>query len=491
MKVFGNGNSSGNGASKAPKPKKTKKTLTKKQKVQRAVIAVAVVLALVVTGAALWNTIVSPPNPANKPNNATINDAQNGDAPDAANLGDRVADYFTFLVGAVDEDETRTDALMVCGFDTKTQKINILNIPRDTMSDVARKGAAKKINAAYGTKKGIEQTKAEVQKVIGFAPDYYIIVNFKGIADIVDAIGGVDYEVPFRMYYKDPSQNLNIDFEPGMTHMNGQQVVEFLRWRKNNGGVKTGDPHYTGSDEERITKQQEFLKYLASQVLQPSNLVNINKITDAVFKNVKTDLTAGNMLWMGMKAMGTTGENIKMHTLPGDFAYSYAGTSWYGSFFFPDEEKTLALVNEYFNPYINKLTNLDVVSGPDKASGDDSDSGSSSGSSSSKKHKSPTTDSENNDTTDKTTTEKETQNTDTATKHESATTNPETKPATGGSGTGTETKPSTGDSGATTEQPATPPTGDSTGGSSSGGSPESSGTTAPATPPAATADPEA
>ena len=447
------------------------------------------VLALGVTGAALWNTIVSPPNPANKPNNTTINDAQNGDAPDAANMGDRVADYFTFLVGAVDEDETRTDALMVCGFDTKTQKINILNIPRDTMSDVARKGAAKKINAAYGTKKGIEETKAEVQKVIGFAPDYYIIVNFKGIADIVDAIGGVDYEVPFRMYYKDSSQNLNIDFEPGMTHMNGQQVVEFLRWRKNNGGVKTGDPHYTGSDEERITKQQDFLKYLASQVLQPSNLVNINKITDAVFKNVKTDLTAGNMLWMGMKAMGTTGESIKMHTLPGDFAYSYAGTSWYGSFFFPDETKTLALVNEYFNPYVNKLTDLDVVSGPDKASGGDSESSSSSSSSSSKKQKKPTTDSENSDTSDKTTTEKDTGST--GSKHEAAATDPETKPSTGDSGTTTEPKPSTGDSSTTTEQPTTPSTEDTTGGSSSGGTSESGGTTAPATPPAATADPEA
>lgn len=491
MKVFGNGNNSGDGTPKAPKPKKVKKILTKKQKIQRAVIAVVVVLALGVTGAALWNTIVSPPNPANKPNNTTINDVQNGDAPDSTNMGDRVADYFTFLVGAVDEDETRTDALMVCGFDTKTQKINILNIPRDTMSDVARKGAAKKINAAYGTKKGIEQTKAEVQKVIGFAPDYYIIVNFKGIADIVDAIGGVDYEIPFRMYYKDPSQHLNIDFKPGMTRMNGQQVVEFLRWRKNNGGVKTGDRHYTGSDEERITKQQDFLKYLASQVLQPSNIVNINKITDAVFKNVKTDLTAGNMLWMGMKAMGTTGEGIKMHTLPGDFAYSYAGTSWYGSFFFPNEEKTLALVNEYFNPYVNKLTNLDVVSGPDRASGRDSDSSSSNSSSSSKKHKKTTTDSENNDTADKTTAEKENGNADAGSKHEGAVTDPETKPSTGDGSTTTEPKPSTGGSGAATEQPAAPSTGENTGGSSSSGTSESGGTTAPTTPPAATTDPEA
>ncbi len=474
MKVFGNGKSNGDGAPKAPKPKKEKKIRTKKQKIQRSVIAVAVVLALCAVGAALWSSIVSPPKPAHKPNNTTINDPQNGDAPDTAVLGDRVADYFTFLVGAVDEDETRTDALMVCGFDTKTQKINILNIPRDTMSDVARKGAAKKINAAYGTKKGIEATKSEVQKIIGFAPDYHIIVNFQGIADIVDAIGGVDYEIPFRMYYKDPSQNLSIDFKPGMTHMNGKQVVEFLRWRKNNGGVKTGDAHYTGSDEDRIIKQQDFLKYLAAQVLRPANIVNINKITDAVFRNVKTDLTAGNMLWMGMKAMGATGEKIKMHTLPGEFAYSYAGTSWYGSFFFPNEEKTLALINEYFNPYVNKLTDLDVVSGPDKGSGKDSDA--SDRPSSSKHDKKPATDDENGGTPDKTTPPAANEDPETGGKKDPEATDPAENPSAGEGSTDTGTTPPT--EGGATEPPPTPSTGEPAG-----------GTTAP-TPPVTT-DPEA
>ncbi|MCB6366435.1 LCP family protein [Intestinibacillus massiliensis] len=366
MKLFGSGNAS-RGAQKQPRQKKPKRKLTRNQVIKRVVIIVAVIAALCAAGAAVWVSNVRAPDPMKRPNNPTIVDTENGDEPEL-DMGDRVADYFTFVVGAVDEDQTRTDALMVCGFDTKNKKINILNIPRDTMSDVARKGPAKKINAAYGTKKGIEQTKAEIKKVIGFSPDYYIVVNFQGIADIVDAIGGVDYEIPFRMYYKAPSQNLNIDFKPGMTHMDGKAVVEFLRWRKNNGGVKTGDPHYTGGDEERIDKQQEFLKYLASQVLQPSNIANIGKICDAVFSNVKTDLSAGEILWMGMQAVGTPSENIQMHKLPGYDSMSYANTGTMYSFFFPNERETLALVNEFFNPYVNKLTNLDIVSGPDKSS---------------------------------------------------------------------------------------------------------------------------
>lgn len=390
MKLNGSGNPD-RGAQKSPKQTKNgkvKRKLTLEQVAIRIVVTLMVILALCAAGAAVWFSHVRAPDPIKRPNNPTIVDTENGDTPDQMSdleMGDRVADYFTFVVGAVDEDQTRTDALMVCGFDTQTKKINILNIPRDTMSNVSRRGAARKINAAYGTKKGIEQTRAEIKKLIGFTPDYYIVVNFQGIEDIVDAIGGVDYEIPFRMYYKDPSQNLSIDFKPGMTHMDGEEVVEFLRWRKNNGGVKTGDANYTGGDEERITKQQEFLKHLASQVLTPGNIGNIGKISDAVFANVKTDLTAGEILWMGMQAVGTSSDNIQMHTLPGYDSYSYAGTDTMYSFFFPYRSEILELVNEYFNPYINKVTSLDIVSGPDKSSYTRKDSSGSSGSGSSGK----------------------------------------------------------------------------------------------------------
>ena len=471
---------------------KTKAPLTKKQKQKRIIIcAVAVLCALVAAGSAVWFSVVKAP----KVNNHTITDTVNGDALNL-DMGDRVADYFTFFIGAVDIDETRTDAMMVCGFNTKTKQIDILNIPRDTMSDVARKGAAKKINAAYGTSKGIEQTKAEVKKLIGFSPDYHIIVNFQGIADIVDAIGGVDYEVPFRMYYQDPSQDLSIDFQPGMQHMDGGQVVEFLRWRKNNGGVKTGDPNYTGGDEERIDKQQEFLQYLATQVLDLKNTSKIPQIAKAVFDNVKTDFTWGEMLWMSMQSLGTSSENIRMHKLPGYDAMSYAGTSWLGSFFFPKEEETLTLINTYFNPYTEKLTSLDIVSGPDRqSSSSSSSSGSSHSSSSSSK------DSQSNSSSNSTTT----QTPDTTT--------PDTSQGDSSQGT-TDGNTSTGTTTPPTDDTTTPPTsGDNTTGGTTGGSTGgttggttdsgSTGTTTPGTstggttdgtttiPPSANTDPEA
>ena len=111
-------------------------------------------------------------------------------------------------------------------------------------------------------------------------------------------------------------------------------------------------------------KQQEFLKYLAEQILKPENILKAKPIAEAVFNNVKTDLTLGEIVWMANQAMQVDTANIQMFTLPGYPASSYAGSNAYLSFFFPNEEKTLELVNTYFNPYDKPITSLDVIGSP-------------------------------------------------------------------------------------------------------------------------------
>ena len=353
---------SGAKAQTAPKPqgKKGGRTAAPKKhsKKRIAAIVIAVLIALLCAcGAAYYVFFVRPPTD-------TIHDKTNGDKVDTSSLlnqGTRIKDVFTFVVGAVDEDQTRTDALMVATMNTKDKTINIMNVPRDTMCNNGESGAWRKINAAYATKKGIEQTKVEIERLMGFQPDRYVIVNFEGIAAIVDAIGGVDYDVPFRMQYSDPSQHLEIDLQPGMQHLTGKQTVEFLRWRHNNDYSK----QYVNGDEGRVENQQKFLKELARQVLQVKNASKIPKIAEAVSKNVKTDFTTGELLWMGKQALQIDNANLKFYTLPGYGAMSYAGSDPYKySFFFPKEKETLELVNKYFNPFEEPITKLDMVTGP-------------------------------------------------------------------------------------------------------------------------------
>ncbi len=258
---------------------------------------------------------------------------------------------FTLFIGATDEDETRTDSMMVLVFDTVHHKAGIINIPRDTLVDCNRTGAARKINAAYAS--GIDEMLDEVADVIGFRPDKYLVANFDAIEEIVDTLGGIDYEIPFDMSYHDEMQDLSIEFEAGMQHLDGKQTVEFLRWRHNDDG--TG---YENGDLGRVEKLQTFLKALGKKMLSPVNILKIPSLAKCVFDNVETDLTSAQILWVGMQALHVDMDSgIETQTLYGDEAIVDLGTEIW--FFIADEDMIRDQINEYFNPYTYDLTEED------------------------------------------------------------------------------------------------------------------------------------
>ena len=258
---------------------------------------------------------------------------------------------FTLFIGATDEDEIRTDSMMVLVFDTENHRADLINIPRDTLVDCERTGAGRKINAAYAS--GVDEMLDEVSTVIGFRPDKYVVANFDGIAEIVDVIGGVDYDVPFDMSYDDASQDLSIEFKKGYQHLDGEEVVEYLRWRHNDDG--TG---YDDGDIGRVTKLQDFLVTVGSAVLSPANVLKIPSIAAAVSNNVETDLTTSQILWLGMQGMKMDmQEDISMQTLIGDSAMvNFGDNIWV---YILDEDMVIDQINETFNPYIRSLTEED------------------------------------------------------------------------------------------------------------------------------------
>ena len=258
---------------------------------------------------------------------------------------------FTLFIGATDEDEIRTDSMMVLVFDTEKHRADLINIPRDTLVDCERTGAGRKINAAYAS--GVDEMLDEVSTVIGFRPDKYVVANFDGIAEIVDVIGGVDYDVPFDMSYHDASQDLSIEFKKGYQHLDGEEVVEYLRWRHNDDG--TG---YDDGDIGRVTKLQDFLVTVGSAVLSPANVLKIPSIAAAVSNNVETDLTTSQILWLGMQGMKMDmQEDISMQTLIGDSAMVNFGDNIWA--YILDEDMVIDQINETFNPYIRSLTEED------------------------------------------------------------------------------------------------------------------------------------
>ena len=104
-----------------------------------------------------------------------------------------------------------TDTIMLAGYNPKTQKAFILSIPRDTFIGESQTSAkaSQKINAQY--KKGTDVSVIEVEELVGIDIDNYVVIKTSMLVDIIDTIGGVEFDVPIDMKYDDPTQDLHIN----------------------------------------------------------------------------------------------------------------------------------------------------------------------------------------------------------------------------------------------------------------------------------------
>ena len=256
---------------------------------------------------------------------------------------------YTILVSGLDDDNGGSDTNILVRFDAGNKRIDLVSLPRDTLLHNEYKN--NKLNFAYA-KGGTELLQSEIENLLGIPVDFYVTVNLKGFIALVDQIGGVDFEIPCDMDYDDPYQNLSIHFKKGMRHLNGQEAMEVVRFRHNNDNSGYGGRQDLG----RIDTQQAFLKAVAKQLLQVGNVKNIPALVDIFYTYVKTDLTTGNLVWLGTEALNIGVDQLHFATLPGDGAGYYKGQSVYTL----DAEATLALVNESLNPYEDAITAEDM-----------------------------------------------------------------------------------------------------------------------------------
>jgi LCP family protein required for cell wall assembly len=210
----------------------------------------------------------------------------------------------------------------------------------------------KKINSVYNNT-GMEGLLEEVRDLIGYVPDYYFVMEMDIVAQLVDAMGGVDYEVPYDMHYDDPTQDLHIHYDAGMQHLTGEDAVKVLRWRQNNSG-----PSLSVGDVGRVEVQQSFMKAMIGQALSFSTLTNIKEIAHIVDTNLDSNLTYGEMVWFGEHALFLQEDGTRFHSLPGD----YTGRLWsqtyqnYQSYVFVNDAALLDIINNHMNPYTTAIT---------------------------------------------------------------------------------------------------------------------------------------
>ena len=336
-------------------------------------VLLIVLLCGVVAGGSYLLKIRAPELPS-KGDDSKTNDAEQVDEIDYGDGvrpradGERKSkDFYTVLVlGRDTGGGGNTDTMLLASYDVTNQKATVMSIPRDTMVNVP--WDVKRINSVYnyygGGEKGIKALYKEISQLVGFEPDYQVIVEWDAVGAIVEAMGGVYYDVPRNMNYDDPYQDLHIHQTKGYRKLSGSDVMQVLRYRHDT------DIHYGYPDGDlgRIKTQQSLLKAMIEQLLQLKNVTKIGEFARAVKNNVTSDLTFEEMLWFGSQAVmgGLKVEDVNFVTMPNTalYVYSRAYPRWPQNYVFPKAQELLNIVNNELSPFVEKFTmsDLDIMS---------------------------------------------------------------------------------------------------------------------------------
>lgn len=270
-----------------------------------------------------------------------------GDAPASLN-----ENKYTFLLAGLDDKGYNVDLVMLGSFDTAAHKIDIVTIPRPTVVDITPEGDWPfTLSTVYPKAEisekgsGIEMLMDTATDLLGFRPDIYAFIELEAFKELIDAMGGVDFEVTEDMHYSDPQQGLYISLEEGMQHLDGAQALGLVRFRMG-GMVLNWD--VTGT-------QQAFLKAVTEQLLASGELPELSLITEIFSEHINTSLTASNIAYFARQLMICDAADINFHTIP---SYGVRTDQYYCEYI--DVNGWLEMVNEYLNPYAQPVSEENV-----------------------------------------------------------------------------------------------------------------------------------
>jgi len=200
-------------------------------------------------------------------------------------------DKVSILLIGVDESEARqereqhgrSDALVLATLNPKTKSIKLVSIPRDSYVYIPHVNYKDKITHAHaygGTKASIDT----VEQLFDIPVNYYVKMNFNAFIDVVDALGGVEVEVPYERIEKDENDKNAIHLMPGFQRLDGRHTLALARTRK------------LDSDIERGKRQQMILQAMIKEATSITSITKYGDVINALGDNMKTDMTSKQML---------------------------------------------------------------------------------------------------------------------------------------------------------------------------------------------------
>lgn len=247
------------------------------------------------------------------------------------------------------DDYKLADSIMVASYNPQEQKASIMSLPRDTYVGKQNRNTATqnylasyKINTVFRNGTNIPGAIERINALTGLELKNYVIIDTKALIKLVDAIGGVEFNVPIDMDYEDSSQDLHIHLKAGEQIIDGPKAEQLLRFRHNDDGT-TYPSSYGQQDFGRMRTQREFIIATLKQTLKPQNIFKIKQIMDIMGESVKTNMDIETIKAYVPYAVEFNVENIKTGVVPGDVEMCN-GVSLY----IANETKTKQLVEELF-----------------------------------------------------------------------------------------------------------------------------------------------
>lgn len=193
-----------------------------------------------------------------------------------------------------------SDTMIVVTVNPQTEKVVLTSVPRDTMAQIigTKEFTVQKINAAY-MHGGSEMAMDTVNSLLNMMIDYYLTINMGGLQKVVDALGGVDVDVPFDFSYAGST------FKKGQQHLNGTEALSYARMRYD-------DPN---NDYGRQMRQRQIITSVIKSAMSTGTLANFKEVLNSVSKNMKTNLTFNDMItiFQNYRSAGRTVKSDYIH----------------------------------------------------------------------------------------------------------------------------------------------------------------------------------
>ncbi|MBD2093199.1 LCP family protein [Microcoleus sp. FACHB-1515] len=226
-----------------------------------------------------------------------------------------------------------SDTMLLLRFDPEHKQLSVLSLPRDTRTWVEGVGETKLNEANVHGGPALAAT-TTTELLGGVKIDRYVRINVQGVEKLIDALGGVTVYVPKDMQYQDDSQHLYIDLKQGEQHLDGNQALQFLRFRYDQNG-----------DIGRIQRQQMMMRALQEQALSPATLTRLPQILSVIQSNIDTNLSVEELVALVGFAAQTSRSNVEMLMLPGRFS---TPDQYSLSYWLPSRSRIETMMGRYF-----------------------------------------------------------------------------------------------------------------------------------------------